>query len=468
VMHGRVRAADGSKALDRFNRSYEYDGLGDKYARFLSEELLPEVEKQKTSDGRAIRLSKDPNDRAIGGSSSGAVCAFTAAWERPDLFRRVFSTIGTYVGLRGADRYPTLIRKYEPKPLRVYLQDGSNDLNIYAGDWWMANQMMERALVFAGYEVTHIWGEGGHNGQQGTQVFPEAMRWLWKDWPAPVKAGKSRNAYLNALIREGEGWKGEGEQLGAIDGLATDSAGRPYYTEGATDSPAPANGSKFGANHLSGKLAFGPGGLLYETGGGRLTSLDVGPKPKVVAKNIRASDLVVASNGNVYLADAGSAGQADSIWLIKPNGQKTKLDSGYQALSGITLSPDQTLLYATDESTHWVYSYQIQADGSLAHKQEYFWVHVPDTEDASGARGMCTDQQGRLYVATAMGVQVFDQPGRANAILPTPARPTALAFGGPNGDVLYAACGNRLYARKLNTKGAQPWAAPIKPPVPGL
>src|SRR5262245_25686628 len=114
VTPGRVKAAD-TNALDRFNRSYEYDGLGDNYARCLLEELLPDVETKKTADGRAIRLSTNGNDRAIGGSSSGAICAFTAAWERPDAFSRVFSAIGTYVGLRGGERYSTLIRKFEPK-----------------------------------------------------------------------------------------------------------------------------------------------------------------------------------------------------------------------------------------------------------------------------------------------------------------------------------------------------------------
>src|SRR6476661_4467121 len=173
VMHGRVKAPS-AKALDRFNRSYEYDGLGDNYARFLLDELLPEVETRTTADGRPIRLSKSGNDRAIGGSSSGAICAFTVAWERPDQFPRVFSAIGTYVGLRGGDRYPTLIRKFEPKPLRVFLQDGSNDQNIYAGDWWMANQSMERSLTFAGYEVEHAWGDGGHNGKQGTAIRRDA------------------------------------------------------------------------------------------------------------------------------------------------------------------------------------------------------------------------------------------------------------------------------------------------------
>src|SRR5258705_2177385 len=160
VMPGRVVFANAEIANYRFNRSFEYDGLGDAYARFILDEILPEVEKQKTSDGRVIHLSKNGNDRAIGGSSSGAVCSFTAAWERPKEFSRVFSAIGTYVGLRGADRYPTLIRKYEPKPIRVFLQDGSGDLNIYGGDWWKANETMERALPFSRYEVEHTWGGG--------------------------------------------------------------------------------------------------------------------------------------------------------------------------------------------------------------------------------------------------------------------------------------------------------------------
>ena len=143
IEHGVVPAPN-EQAQPRFNRSYEYDGLGDRYARFLIDELLPEIKK-------SYNISDDPSDRAIGGASSGAICAFTVAWERPDQFRRVLSTIGTYVGLRGGDVYPTLVRKFENKPLRVFLQDGNKDLNIYAGDWWMANQDMHSALKFAGY-----------------------------------------------------------------------------------------------------------------------------------------------------------------------------------------------------------------------------------------------------------------------------------------------------------------------------
>ena len=176
---GVVPAAS-EKTLPRFNRSFEYDGLGDQYVRFLLEEILPEV-------GKKYNLTKDGNSRAIGGASSGAICAFTAAWERPEEFSRVFSTIGTYVGLRGGNNYPTLIRKTEPKPIRIFLQDGSNDLNIYGGNWFLANQEMLSALQFAGYDVKHEWGDGAHNGKQGGAILPAALRWLWRDYPAPVR-----------------------------------------------------------------------------------------------------------------------------------------------------------------------------------------------------------------------------------------------------------------------------------------
>src|ERR1017187_3474812 len=111
---GKVIAEDKNAAIDRNNRSFEYDGIGDTYSRFLLRELLPEVERQKTKDGRPILISKNANDRSIGGANSGAIAAFNVAWERPDQFTRVFSAIGTYVGFRGAERFPTLIRKYEP------------------------------------------------------------------------------------------------------------------------------------------------------------------------------------------------------------------------------------------------------------------------------------------------------------------------------------------------------------------
>ncbi|MFL6212398.1 MAG: SMP-30/gluconolactonase/LRE family protein [Blastocatellia bacterium] len=477
VMHGRVAATDANAALDRFNRSYEYDGLGDSYARFLLEELLPEVETKKTTDGRAIRLSHNANDRAIGGSSSGAICAFTAAWERPDAFSRVFSSIGTYVGLRGGDRYVTLIRKTEPKPLRIFLQDGSNDLNIYAGDWWMANQTMERALTFAGYEVQHVWGEGAHNGNHGTAIFPDVMRWLWRDWPQPVKAGQSKNATLDALLIAGEGWQQVGEQYQSAYGLTTNAKGEVFFNDlpqmktykAGLDGKV--NPSVTISKNINGQ-AFGPDGRLYVVAGasGGIFAYDSAGKPSVVADGLRCNNIVIAGNGYIYVTNPGRReGEPNTIWLIKPNGEKKIVDTSLNYGNAITLSPDQTLLYVDDPRSHWVYSYQIQADGTLQFKQRYYWLHVSDTADDSGAQGMCVDRDGRLYVATRMGIQVCDQAGRVNAILPTPnGNVSNLTFGGENFDTLYATCGDKVYKRKLKVKGAPAWAAPLKPAAPRL
>ena len=479
VMHGRVRATNAESALDRFNRSFEYDGLGDNYARFLLDELLPDVETKKTSDGRPIRLSKSGNDRAIGGSSSGAICAFTAAWERPDAFSRVFSAIGTYVGLRGGHNYSTLIRKYEPKPIRVFLQDGANDNNIYGGDWWMANQAMERSLVFAGYEVNHVWGEGPHNGKHGTAIFPDAMRWLWKGWPEPVKAGASKNATLDALLIPGEGWQLVSEGYRFTEGPAVNAKGEVFFTDGPNN--------KIHKIGLDGKVtefvadskrasgqAFGPDGRLYSVAGEKkIVAYDIekpGSPPAVIAEDIGGNDIVVAHNGNIYVTEPNvPAVDQSNVVLIKSNGEKKVVDTGLRYANGITLSPDQTLLYVADYRSHWVYSYQIQPDGSLQYKQQYYWIHVADTVDSSQADGMRVDRDGRLYVATRMGIQVCDQAGRVNAIIPTPnGRISNLTFGGENGDTLFATCGDKVYKRKLKVKGANAWDAPLMPAPPRL
>ncbi len=474
VTPGRVKAATG-QALDRFNRSLEYDGLGPDYVRFLLDELLPEVETKTTADGRPIKLSRDGNDRAVAGASSGAICAFTAAWERPDSFRRVFSAIGTYVGLRGGNVYPTLIRKYEPKPIRVFLQDGSSDLNIYGGDWWMANQEMERAFRFAGYEVNHDWGTGGHSGDHATRIFPDAMRWLWKDWPAPVKAGLG-STQLQEILIPGEGWTLVGEGYRFTEGPAPSASGEVFFN----DIP---NGKAYKIG-LSGKVslfvadtkqangqAFGPDGRLYAaaTGSGQIVAYDSAGKPTKIAEGIRANDLVVRHDGGIFATQPGGGGSGSQVWFISPQGDKRVVDKGLRFANGITLSPDQSLLYVADYASHWVYSYQVHPDGTLAHKQRFFHLHMPDTADSAGADGIRVDRDGRLYVTTLMGIQVCDQAGRVNCIIPTPNGKVAnLCFGGADFQTLFATCGERVYQRKVKVKGANAYEAPVKPKAPRL
>lgn len=157
------------------NRSLEYNSLGDRYARFLIEEMIPAVEKN-------YHITKDPELRAICGASSGGIVAFTVAWERPDQFRKVLSTIGSFVNLAGGDAYPALIRKTERKPIRVFLEDASGDLDNPFGNWPLANKQMDAALRFMKYDVRFDFAEGyGHNSMHGGSIFPEALKWLWRD-----------------------------------------------------------------------------------------------------------------------------------------------------------------------------------------------------------------------------------------------------------------------------------------------
>ena len=135
------------------NRSFEYDTLSDQYARFLLEEILPEV-------GKRYKLTEDPEYRAICGISSGGICAFTVAWQRPDAFHKVLSHVGSFTNIRGGHVYPSLIRSTSVKPIRVFLQDGSNDLDNQHGNWWLANQEMAAALKFKQYDYKFVGGTG--------------------------------------------------------------------------------------------------------------------------------------------------------------------------------------------------------------------------------------------------------------------------------------------------------------------
>lgn len=172
-----VFAATAPGAKDRSNRSFEYDSLGDANARFVLDELLPVAT-------AGLAITTDPAGRAAVGNSSGAIAAFTLAWERPEAFRKVVSHIGSYTNIRGGYVYPGLIRRTKPsKPLRVFLQDGRNDLDNLHGNWPLANQDMAAALKFAGYDYQFVLGDGAHSGSHGGAIFPDTLRWLWRDWP---------------------------------------------------------------------------------------------------------------------------------------------------------------------------------------------------------------------------------------------------------------------------------------------
>ena len=469
VMHGRVRAPS-ADALDRMNRSFEYDSVTGDYARFLLDEMLPFVAKT-----HGLTLSTDPNDRAIAGNSSGAIAAFAAAWNRPDGFRRVFSAIGTYVNLRGGNDLPVLIRKTEPKPLRVFLQDGRNDLNNYTGNWFIANQDMQSALEYAGYDVRHEWGDGEHNSRHATELFPQAVQWLWRDWPTPVKAnpeGKSRQDVYQVLT-PGDDWQLVSEGHRGTDGPAVNAKGELFFSD-------PSNNKihKVGvdgkvtlfADNTSGAngMMFGPDGRLYAgaTRSKQIVAYDEAGAFTVIADNATVNDLAINVKGDIYYSDTA----AKRIWLLPKGGSARVVDEGIDSPNGVLFSPDQTLLYVSDYTGGLSWAFQIQPDGSLTHKQRYFYVHMPDAGTRSAGDGMAVDADGRVYIATGLGVQVFDQIGKCHAIIPAPNRAplSNVEFAGANFDELYLTNGDKVFKRKTKVKGVLSWRPPVKPAPPRL
>src|ERR1700730_398406 len=194
-----VMPALSDQAQNRYERIFEYDSLTPRFATFLIEELMPEVAK-------SYNLSKDANDHGLAGLSTGGVGAFVAAWNRPDQFRRVITWIGSFGNFRGADRLPGLIRRTEPRPLRVFMQTGRQDLVNYAGSWYMVNPGMAAALEFAGNDVKIELGEDGHSNRHGASILPDTLRWLWRDYPQPITVkepppGAGRGIFAELLPR---------------------------------------------------------------------------------------------------------------------------------------------------------------------------------------------------------------------------------------------------------------------------
>lgn len=439
---------------ERLNRSIEYDTLNGDYARFLIDEFIPYVE-QKYS----VRISKCPNQRGLCGSSSGAIASFTAAWERPDSFRRVYSMIGTYTGHRGGDDYPTLVRRTEPKPLRVFMQGNRDDLDLGSGDWWIANLALFRALEFSGYEVDHRWGEGGHNQANGAAIFPQVMRWLWatEEVSSHPEDYRSRaRDYIDLttdweVVSEGHQW---------AEGLASTADGTLFFTDvfaGELYRFAP-DGTRTLVDGDTGNangLAIGPDGRIYGAAAGakeiRAWDPETGER-ETISKGTHSNDIVVHHAGHIYYTDP----QAGKVWHLAPEThERREADPDFPNPNGIALSTDHSQLFVTDFSGRFVYSYQIQNDGSLRYKLPYFHSQLPAPGGHAHLDGMCVNTDGNLLVASSQGVQIFDPRGRILIVLPRPRigdqRTNYVTFGGPDRKTLFVATAGTIYKRPAKT-----------------
>ncbi len=482
----------------RINRSFEFDSLTNVLAEFIINELLPEVQKQKTPDGRAIVLSDDPSDRAITGGSTGAIAAFTVAWQRPDAFRRVFTWSATLVAMRGGDRYPALVRKTEPKPLRVFMLDGSHDEwwgGPELGDWWLSNVELDRALFYAGYKVDHLWGIWGHCAGPAVTFFPQAVRFLWKDWHKPVKVGVPGNAVIRRLVQPGKPWQkifndspsGQPkyprsvyvapavvDANSTVGQLASDRRGRIFFQNPSTGHICRLTGSATPSVFAkvqpgNNGLAFGPDGMLYvtETATGRLLSCNPSGQTKVLAEGIAGRCLAVTRAGQMYVTEARTTPDySGKIWLVDPDGTKQVVAEGLNEPSGIGLTPDGLWLCVAEHNGHHAWSYQVKADGTLQYGEPFYWFHVPDAANNSGIGQVCWDVGGWGYAATRMGVQVFTNSGGEGglvyAILPVDEKQIeGICFGDKDFKTLYVSTGSEIYSRPTKAVGAPQWKVSV-------
>jgi enterochelin esterase-like enzyme/sugar lactone lactonase YvrE len=470
ISPGHDPAKPRKNAWSGSNRSFEYDSLGPRYADFLLTEILPEVEKKWP-------VTKNPDLRAIAGASSGGICAFTVAWERPDQFRRVLSTIGSFVNLRGGNAYPSLIRKTERKPIRVFLQDSSGDLDNPFGNWPLANQMMHSSLVYMGYDVKFDYVEGyGHNSDWGSAIFPDMLRWLWRKepWTPPVpdtKGDLGGDLTLHRLLIPGEGWQQVSVGQGYANGLTADREGQLLasdMTEG-TLWRISEDGKRSKLSNDGGiGCALGPDGRAYLTQNPkrRVIAQDLATGAiEVILENCDPNDLVVTKQGMIYLTET----EKNQITLVDLKTKQARAVGEVSRPNGIALSPDGGTLAVTSAPSGSIWAFRVRPDGGLDAKLPYMSLRCPIDlagEFASaqpppyvadaGANEIITSKDGRYFVTTTLGVQVFDPTGRECGLLPSPVsgKPVlSCALAGKDRQWLYLSVGDVLMRRRVQAVG---------------
>jgi len=448
----------------RINRSFEYDALGDRYARFLIEEILPEV-------GRRYSLAQDGNSRAIMGGSSGAMCAFNVGWERPAAFARVLSIVGSYTAMRNGHTLPALVRLTERKPLRVFLESGANDFKIYAGDWYVANQDLLSALRYAGYDVSHAWAQhAGHDDYHGSSIFPGVLRWLWQDYPAPVRAGKSSQPVMRVL-RAGEAWQAVEGEYPSVSALAVNATGEVFFASAADEciyriasDGVPQVWAKRVAQVAT--MTFGPDGALYAAQPGQRRVVKLNPQGKMNTwlKHIDAAGISFTSQGNAYLSEP----EQQKLWWVTPDGErKAQLLNSEGVATPQKLGADpvtigapwavqvfggggQLLVSDAPGVATWLFT--IRADGTLGDAAPFFRPIVLDGETTPGVTALALSPAGWPAFATTAGVQLgMKSGGLITGLIPSPSpeRLESVAFGGAGFNQLYVSDGRRLYRRQI-------------------
>jgi sugar lactone lactonase YvrE len=458
-----------------------------------------------------------------------------AAWNRPDQFHRVLSLIGTYVAMKGADALPALVRRTEPKPIRIFMQDGTADHisaaepygTHFSGSWPINNQVMNEALEFAGYDVKLAMGTEGHNLKQGGAILPDALRWLWRDYPAPITVHEPAAAHepgydttdrAFSTVYVDKPWEAVGD-FRFPTSLTADGNGNLYVSEAANkrilrvdpqgkvttfaEVPDPPPSPNPALPVPGPILRMGPGDRLYAfvPGTAQTNIATVGNAGSIVSWSVAngaASDEKVHATADKFLiADGVADGVVDfavtkngtiyallssKVVRIDPSGAASDALAWGNMMgetgppTRIALSPDQSMAVTVDQLSRYGWSFQIAADGSLVNGEPFYRLEVGEAM-ASPAwiyekGNPSEDTNGEVYFATPLGIQVAMQNSRIKEILNTPIPGggplTAMTFA-QVGDQswLYVAQDGKLFRRPVKVTGANAWTV-VKPPKPTL
>ncbi len=379
------------------------------------------------------------------------------------------SFIAGFTFQRGALILPSQVRKFEGKPLRIFLQDGTGDVNI------QSNQDMIAALDIGGYDAKLVVGTEGHNSRHGGPLLPDALRWAWRNWHEPI--AKPLKSFASRFVDPSIEWQPVSSGHKFTEGTAVDANGNVYFSDVPKSrihkiDHAWGKVSLFQENTGEANgLMFGPDGRLYacQTARKRIVAYAPNGKESVIAEAAGSNDLAVTAKGEVYFTEP----HARRVWFVNAQGQKRVVHEGIQFPNGVRLSPDHSLLLVADTMSRWVWSFQIQPDGSLKHGLAFHRLEIEDEvgegTTRAGADGFTVDTEGFLYVCTRLGLQITDPAGRTAAVLlkPEGKNLSNAVFAGPGLDTLYVTAGNQIFRRPTKRQGVFPWKA-SKPPVPRL
>lgn len=384
------------------------------------------------------------------------------AWHRPDAFRRVLSYLGSFTNLRGGDAYTSLIRKTEPKPIRVFLQSGKKDMNTYAGSWYIANQHLMASFEYMGYDAKLVLGKEGHNSVHGGSILPEALRWLWRDYPNRITTPRPPDSreWATNIVKPDKDWEVVTVPMKRPKALAADHDGNVFV--GDAESRRIYKIARDGKVTQSmpntepiDAMAIGANGSFYtaQTSARRIVTYSTSGTKAVVTTKGNPTGLTVTRSGTIYYTDAGRK----RVWFVDAAGRARVVHEGITSPTGVQLSSGGTLLIVADASGRSAWSFQVRPNGTLDHGEPFYRLETSDHSAASQATAVTIDSDRYAYFATGLGIQVGDLQGRTAFIVANPngGRVVSLDFGGERLGMLYAIAGSKVFRRALGRTGAR-------------